>query len=113
MQREEAGEGREPRRATPGRVTKRALGRGQRWPGMEGTAGASHDLGLQSGHWPALRAARGITVLTDASTGPRKPDAPNKGTLAFCCRLVRSHHVLGPFQLKPGHLTYLKTPDLP
>ena len=102
-----------PRRATPGRVTKRALGRGQRWLGMEGPAGASHDPGLQSGHRPTLKADRGVAVLMDASTGPRKPDAPHKGTLAFCCRLVRSHHVLGPFQLKPRHLPYLKIPDLP
>ena len=102
-----------PRRATPGRVTNRVLGRGQWWPGMEGMAGASHDLGLQSSRRPTLRADRGVAVLTDARTGPRKPDTPNKGTLAFCCRLVRSHHVLGPLQLKPRHLTYLKIPDLP
>lgn len=36
-----------PRRATPGRATKQALGRGQRRPRAAGMAGASHGLGLQ------------------------------------------------------------------
>lgn len=113
MQREEAGEGREPQESHPRQSHQAGAGPGAAVAGNGGHAGASHDLGLQSGHRPTLRADRGVAVLTDASTGPRKPDAPNKGTLAFCCRLVRSHHVLGPFQLKPRHLTYLKSPYLP
>ena len=77
VQTEEAGEGREPWESHTRQGHQAGAGLGAAVAESGGHGRSQPRPGASKGHWPTLRADRGVTVLTDASTGPRKPDAPN------------------------------------